>query len=1191
MTPAERATLAQIRAADPGAQIFVEANAGSGKTRVLVDRVARLLLAGAAPDKILCLTYTKAAAGEMKSRLFDRLGSWSVMPDAELSAILEKFGGGTGPAELAEARKLFALALETPGGLAVKTIHAFCESLLRRFPLEAGVPPGFEVADDIATAKVLKAARADVLLAVKDDPELADALAVIASRGADRLGAVFGFARNNRHTLGPLIAEAGLDAVIARQYRAFGLEPGTSAQACMTAAWDRAPQEVLVSAAQTLDHAEKVTDRNRGKAIAEALTAASPEAAYAAYLGVFFIAKGEGNPHKTLLTKDFAADNPGLFDFLTSETDRMEAARARVRAAQIAEGSAAALRFADAFIRAYASRLEAARRLDFSDLIDRAGALLRDSEAADWVRYRMDGGIDHILVDEAQDTGPDQWAVIDALADEFFGGGDPDRGIRTLFCVGDEKQSIYSFQGADPKGFISRGARLLSDSELAGLDHDSPPLAVSFRSASEILEAVDRAFTPEHTLGEVRAVSGAPETKFVPPGNDNAPAGAAAAFTAASEAFAAYRNHEAARAGTPGTIDIWPPVTVPPRLEDEDPTGPVDRESRSSSRGTLARLVADEVARILADGDAVWAEAEIDGRKTWVRRPAGPGDIIILVRERTAGFFDELIRQLKLRAIPVAGADQMVLRDQIAAEDLLGVARAALNPNDDLALAEVLKSPFFQPAGGEPVFTEDALFDLAHDRPGTLWSALEDSSDPRFAEAADAMRAARGRIETAGVYGFFSEFLTETSATGESRLKRLFARLGEEARDPVEEFLSRALAHESEDAPSLTRFVAAVRANDGKIKREMEEARSDVRVMTVHASKGLEAPIVILPDTTRAPRSRSEGGLVPHGELGVLWPMGKDTDPPLLAELRAQGDAAAEGEYTRLLYVALTRARDRLLVCGWKHGAAPGRIDDRSWHDRLWTLWNGDGWTPIDTPIVDEHGKALHGRRCGETPYCLGRTETVDRETELPDWALTEAAEEHAGPRPSAPSRLAEDEEPPALSPLLAADDHRFRRGNLIHKLLQTLPDLAPDAREASALRYLERQPDLTDSDVRAITAETLRVLDHAEFAPLFGPGSRAEVAISGTVAGLPVRGQIDRLVVTSDAVLIIDYKTNRPPPHRVEDVAPLYLAQMAAYRALLQAIHPGRPVRCALLWTDGPRLMELPAEALDAALPQRPAS
>lgn len=1188
MTPVERATRAQIRAADPGAQIFVEANAGSGKTRVLVDRVARLLLNGAAPDKILCLTYTKAAAGEMKSRLFDRLGNWSVMPDAELSAILEKFGGGTGPAELAEARKLFALALETPGGLAVKTIHAFCESLLRRFPLEAGVPPGFDVADDIATARVLKAARSDVLLAVKDDAALARALEVIAARGADRLGAVFSFARNTRHALGRLIRENGLDALIARQYRAFGLEPGTTAQVCRIAAWKKAPREVLYSAALTLDKAAKPTDRKRGAAIAAALTAPTPDASYAAYLEALFTARGEGPPPQTLLTKDCAADNPGLFDLLIRETNRMEAAREQVRAAEIAEGSAAALRFADAFIRAYAAHLEAARRLDFSDLIERAGALLKYEKSADWVRYRMDGGIDHILVDEAQDTGPDQWTVINALADEFFAGGAADRGVRTLFCVGDEKQSIYSFQGADPKGFITRGAQLLSESELAGLDHDSPPLAVSFRSAGEIIDAVDRAFAPEFALGEVRALSGAPETKYVPPGNDNAPDGETAIFTASVEAFASYRNHEAARDGTPGTVDIWPAVTVPPRLEEEDPTGPVDRENRSSSRGTLARLVADEVARILAEGDAVWSEAEINGRKRWVRRPAGPGDIIVLVRERTAGFFDELIRQLKLRAIPVAGADQMVLRDQVAAEDLLGVARAALNPNDDLALAEVLKSPFFQPAGGKPVFTEDALFDLAHDRSGSLWDALQDSTDPRFAEAATAMRAARARIETAGVYGFFSEFLTETSSTGESRLKRLFARLGEEARDPVEEFLSRALAHENDDAPSLTRFVAAVRANDGKIKREMEEARGEVRVMTVHASKGLEAPIVILPDTTRMPRSRSEGGLVPHDELGVLWPLGKDADPPLLAEVRARAEAADEGEYTRLLYVALTRARDRLLVCGWKHGAAPGRIDERSWHDRLWTLWDGDGWSPIETPVRDDYGTALHGRRFGETPQCLGQAKTTERDADLPDWALTKAAEEQAGPRPSAPSRLVEDDEPPALSPLLAAEAHRFRRGNLIHKLLQTLPDLAPDAREASALRYLERQPDLTGDDARAITAETLRVLDHAEFAPLFGPGSRAEVAISGSVSGLPVRGQIDRLVVTPDEVLIIDYKTNRPPPHRVEDVAPLYLAQMAAYRALLQSIHSGRPVRCALLWTDGPALMELPAETLDAALPAR---
>lgn len=1182
MTPIDRANRAQARAADPGAQIFVEANAGSGKTRVLVDRVARLLLGGAEPDRILCLTYTKAAAGEMKSRLFARLGEWSILPDHELKDTLKKIGGSR-PDDLAKARTLFARALETPGGLAVQTIHAFCESLLKRFPLEAGVPPGFDIADDQATLALVAEARRDVLLASREDPALTRALAVITARGADRLDHVFRLIRDNRHALSDLFRTQGLEAVISGQYAAFGLEDGIQPDAILAAGWAAAPVAALHSALPAIREGS-VNDQKRAALLHAALTASTPEAACEAGFAVYFTGGGEKKTVDTLVTQAVSKPYPQVLDLLTEEQARMEEVRDRVRLARSIEGAAAVLRFAEAFTQAYAARLTAARKLDFADLVDRAARLLADSDAAQWVRYKMDGGVDHILVDETQDTGPDQWRVIDQLAEAFYT-PDPDRGIRTLFCVGDEKQSIYSFQGADPKAFIARGRQLVEDSLAARLDHDRPEMSVSFRSGPEILKAVDRAFAPEQALGEIRAAQAAPEVKFAGPLNDNEDA---VGFAPAPDAFVAYHPHEAARTAAPGVVEIWPPVPVSPKLEDEDPTGPVDRENRSSSRARLAAMVAGEIRRILEAGEPVWQEVETEAGRHLVQRAARPEDIMVLVRQRKPGFFDELIRQLKLNNIPVAGADRMTLRDQLAVQDLLGVARVALNPRDDLALAEVLKSPFFHPAGADPVITEEVLFELAHGRKGTLWAALRGSENPSLAEAREALRAARARVGTAGVYGFFSEFLTETSASGESRFRRLLARLGEEARDPVDEFLGRALAHEQDRAPSLTQFVAEMRGDGGTIKREMEDARGEVRVMTVHASKGLEAPIVILPDTTQSPRARSEGGLMVHKTHGIVWLGAKGQEPAELNALRAEEEAAGEGEYTRLLYVALTRARDRLLVCGWGNGAAPGKVAERSWHDRLSKLWQGEGWTEIDTPVRGEDGEVLKGRRLGQAPAGMEReAETVTR-LDLPAWALQPAAPEAAPPRPAAPSRLVEDGEPPVLSPLLGGDTDRFRRGNLIHKLLQTLPDLDPRDRAGAAERYLARQSGLDPKDAAQIASETLAVLDHADFAPLFAPGSRAEVAIAGTVAGMAVRGQIDRLVVTPGKVMIIDYKTNRPPPDTVAGVAPVYLAQMAAYRALLQSLHPDRPVRCALLWTDGPRLMELPGGVLEAALPGR---
>ena len=1176
------ATRAQTQAANPTSQVFVEANAGSGKTRVLVDRVARLLLAGAEPSRILCLTYTKAAAGEMKSRLFKRLGDWSIQPDDDLRKILDGFGEASDPSRLADARRLFARALETPGGLAVQTIHAFCESLLKRFPLEAGIPPGFEIVDDAASARLIAAARQSVLLATRDEPVLAEALDTIAARGADKLDLIFKLARDKRHDLSHLIETEGVEALVAGQYEALGLEPGVNSTELMAHVWEATPRTALESAALALQ-SSSANDQKRAAAIFDALNATTSAAAYKAYLTVFFTGAGEKTLIKTILTKGFIAEHPVIAELLDGEAIRMEDARAKVRGALVAEGGAAALRFAAHFIDAYATQLTRSRKLDFADLVDGAARLLQQSEAAEWVRYKMDGGVDHILVDEAQDTAPDQWAVIDTLAAGFFDGFN-ERGIRTLFCVGDEKQSIYSFQGADPKRFIARGKRLESESRSAQLDFARPALSASFRSGPEVLASVDQAFGPEQALGETRALTGAPETKFVAPDNDNLEG----LIAPAPDAFTAYRPHQAARNAMPGLVELWPAIPMPEKPDEADPTGPVDRESRISARNQLAQLIAREIKRIVADGDAVWDEVDDGNQKSWLQRAARPEDIMVLVRRRE-GFFDELIRQLKVLGVPVAGADRMTLKDQLAVEDLLGVARAALNPRDDLALAEVLKSPFFHPVGEALLIDEDALFSLAHNRKGTLWDALRSSEDARFAEARKAMRSARARIETAGVYGFFSEFLTETSPTGESRLKRLFARLGEEARDPVEEFLARALKFESDHSPSLTRFVAEMRGDSGTIKREMEAARGEVRVMTVHASKGLEAPIVILPDTTQAPKGRSEGGLSFHAEHGLVWSLGKDADPPLLAELRAADEAATEGEYLRLLYVALTRAKDRLLVAGWKHGASRGRIDDRSWYARLNQLWQGEDWAEIESPVLDEESTPMAGRRFGAAPIQMPTPPNTDEALVMPDWALSPAPVEAALPRTIAPSHLADSDEPAVLSPLLDPGSHRFRRGNLIHKLLQTLPDLPSEMREKAAQRYLERQGDVSPDNVKSITDETLRVLATPEFSTLFGPGSRAEVALAGRISGLPgtpsVRGQVDRLVINDHEVLIIDYKTNRPPPERVEDVPALYRTQMAAYRALLQAMHPDRPVRCALLWTDGPRLMELPTTMMDEAL------
>lgn len=1184
----DHATAQQTLAARPDHHIHVEANAGSGKTRVLVSRVARLLLARTRPDKILCLTYTKAAAGEMKSRLFDTLGEWAIADDAALTKRLNDLhnqdDGSYARDELAEARRLFARALETPGGLAVQTIHAFCQSLLQRFPLEAGLPPGFDIADDADNRAIAAEARRGLLLAARTDADLHDALAALNARGTDSFDLIVRLATGKRLAFSSLLqtkGEAGLRAALRTE---LGLSDNESAAGLIEHGWRDAPREALESAALQLMESS-ANDQKQARAIKSALAANDSASAWREYQFVFFKIDNKrpvGDRKNDLVTKTFSKSFPAILDLLENEHERVEELRWKVVAADTAEASEAATRVSADYIRRYEAALRARRRLDYSDLIAFAVKLLENSDDQDWIRYKLDAGIDHVLVDEAQDNAPDQWQVIGALVEDYFSGSGIERATpKTVFTVGDEKQSIYSFQGAEPKQFLAWGQRVRSDALAAGQKFETPSLSVSFRSASIILSAVDQAFEPERLLGEMKAVTAAPETKFVAPDGESDVI--SAGYAPSRQAFERYQTHQAAWADRPGLVELWPALPREKQSDAPDPAKPVDRESQASASHRLAGLVATEIRRILDDGDAV------HGDGTDVLRPAEPKDILVLVSTRS-GFFRELIRRLKQLAVPVAGADRMVLTEELAVQDLINLAEIALNPLDDLKLAEILKTPFFHPVGAPLSIDDETLFDLAHGRKGSLWRALRDSGEPALAEAREALVRARNRIETAGVYGFFADFLNERSPTGETRQKRLFARLGEEARDPVEEFLARALGYEQQNTASLPGFIADLKAGEGQIKREMDQGRGEVRVMTVHGSKGLEAPIVILPDTTQKPRARADRSLFFTDDFGLVWGASGKIKPPLVEALAEADTESSDGESARLLYVALTRASDRLLVCGWKRFAAPGRVEERSWYERLETLWAGENWTEFDSPITGADGEALAGRRYGEIPLRLGRAIRSDKAIVLPDWALEPAQEELRRGQTVAPSHFAETlEEGPALSPLTDDSGRRFRRGSLIHKLLETLPDLPVDRREDGAKAYLAAQADLDDDQRAQMAAETLAVIRHPDFAELFGPGSLAEVSLTGSAPGLPdgvvLNGQVDRLVITDHEVLIVDYKTNRPPPADARDVPRLYLAQMAAYQALLRAIHPDRKVRCALVWTDGPRLMELDDTALSDAL------
>jgi ATP-dependent helicase/nuclease subunit A len=1146
--------LAQALAADPAINAFVTANAGSGKTKTLIDRVARLLLAGAPAGAILCVTYTKAAAAEMQARLFKVLGDWSVTPDDRLAEALRNLlGERAAQVDLVEARRLFARALETPGGLKIQTIHAFCEQLLRRFPLEAGVSPRFTVMDDAAAALVAEEARE--LLAgpmIERSPPLADAYARMAVRlDQQAFEGMFAAFAAQREALSAYVEDlGGFQAVPADVWRRCGFAaPGDAAEIeqAAVAATDRG---LWRAAAEVLGQGGV----NDGKAAASmAAVLAAPQPQLADLLAVFFTRGGAGTPATWVGKTSALKTREDLRERLLAEQERLEAARETLRAARVAEETVTVLTLAFAYGQAYRTAKAARGVLDFTDLTARARDLVAGSPGAPWVLYKLDGGLEHVLIDEAQDTAPEQWAIARALTDEFFTGAGRDRPAgaphRTVFVVGDEKQSIYSFQGADPDRLKIETDHYIATIRAADRIAELAPLKTSYRSVPRVLGFVDRLFALDRTRAGVR-----------PPEGE------------------AALEHIAFRGDHPGCVDLWPLEEEPESQERDAWDAPLDVESETSANRRLAERIAAEIKRLVTDGERVFDK----DAKAW--RPARWGDVIILVRRRRA-LFEDIIRALRKAGAPVAGADRLSLSEHIAFDDLMALARFVRFPADDLTLAALLKSPL---CGLE----DDDLYPLALRRGRErLWDRLAMSTAPR-AMSAHAWLSTALSLADRPPFEFFSRMLGLEDAAGRSGRARMVTRLGSEAADVIEEFLARTLEAEGRGVVDLEGLCDAFAELDISVKREMEGGADEVRVMTAHGAKGLEAPIVFLPETTVASPAKGSP-LMADGHGGWLWSTRADDDCKASADARQRRKDREEGESWRLLYVALTRARDRLVLCGRRPARLKADTRPPGWYGAMEETFD----------ILAEAGEVRETegpqghvfRRFGEDPVLatpVAATKT-DTGAAAPGWVGRPAPAEPAGGWVS-PSRAAAQVRGPAPSPLARQGGlDRFRRGDVIHRLLQLLPDVEPGARHEAAQRLLAREADLTAAQRAEMAEAAFGVIDHPDFAEVFGPGSRAEVAMAGSSPDLPagvgVSGRVDRLVVTPDRALVVDYKTNRPAPPTIEAADPGYIAQMAVYWAVLRAIFPGRRIGAALVWTDGPKLMPVPekmmAEAL-AALP-----
>ena len=1098
------ATRAQIAAADPRFSTWLSANAGSGKTRVLTDRVARLLLNGTEPQSILCLTYTKAAAGEMQNRLFRRLGKWAMLEDDALVEELRGLGEAP-PEDLARARTLFARAVEAPGGLKIQTIHSFCSSVLRQFPLEAGVSPQFRELDETGQKALIE----DVIdrLAREKDSSLLLVTRIVSDETLTDLAS--SVARSRSRFSGGTTEDA--------IFRKFGVQKDLSLDDILHAALSIDDVAFLKRCAATLVGSDGVRDQELAQQLAFLPEAPNNEALLVLERCLLtggsakepFTAKIGSLPSKSMREGSFQVH----LDRFNAVMKAVERARDQRVSHEAAAKTTALHDFANAFLPVYAEAKQTAGVLDFDDLIQKVGVLLTD-RSLEWVLYRLDGGIEHVLVDEAQDTSPSQWNVIEALAREIVS-GEGARPNRTVFVVGDKKQSIYSFQGADAKAFDQVHANfktfLANHTPL-----QSRELHFSFRSSSAILAAVDTVFARDAQMGLGQEI-----------------------------------QHRAFHEKLPGRMDIWPLVPAPEAEETPEWYDPIDRTAANDPKVILANKIAGNIREMIGT-------ETISGENGQPRRVRA-GDFLVLVQGRGA-LFDHIIRACKALDLPIAGADRLKIGGELAVRDLLALMSFLALQEDDLSLAAALRSPLFG-------WSEKMLYDLAQGRKQPyLWAELRDRK-AEFVETFQMLNDLLTQVDYLRPYELLEMILNKY----EGRTK-LLARLGPEAEDGIDELLNQALSYERDAVPSLTDFLTRAHAEDVEIKRQSDGSGNLIRVMTVHGAKGLESPIVILPDTTRSPKPQRNPILL--DEDIPVWRMPKDNCPEAIIPAREAAERADQEERRRLLYVAMTRAETWLIACGTENR----RNAKSDWYVDIQGGLREMSFETINTP-TGQGWRVSHGDWPVSAPDEKAK-ETPAR-SEIPDFLRLPARASTQQVRALSPSDLGGEK---AVAGSAREEEAALRHGRQIHRLLEFLPRAAL-TREA-ATRILAGGPDPVEAaEIDTLLAEAVGVLRaHPE---LFRNKTLAEVDVAAflPVLGRRISGTIDRLDVDSDHIVSVDFKTNPIVPVRPEDVPEGILRQMGAYLSVLELIYPERDITLRIIWTATATAMDLPHAIVREAL------
>jgi ATP-dependent helicase/nuclease subunit A len=1101
--PKTTPTKEQRRAADPKRSVWVAASAGSGKTQVLVDRVIRLLLQGTDPQSLLCLTFTKAAAAEMANRLFERLSAWVGLSDSDLDDEIQRLSGQSPSLQSRSlARRLFTSTLETPGGLKIQTIHGFCERLLQLFPVESGMAPGFRVLDEAENQQLFR----DALL--KSLASDAEAWSFLESSGIRSLEDLESVARpfmsgttGMRQFLSDMSALPEIETRL-RQALSLTTEVAASQITSELCAIDATSYHQAIKAFTPYGPYSNFAVYDKMQLVLNATT----DTARLKALGDMVLT-GSDEPRKKLIGKPATDKNPDAAQWLEHERQRIIEG---LESLALQETLDANLSLYRAMARVLA-RVNIAKRAkgfyDFDDLIAKTAHLLEGHQSALWVLYKLDKGLTHILVDEAQDTSPAQWSIVKALASAFFS-EEQRQHPRTIFAVGDIKQSIFSFQGADISSFEAAKTEFKTQLHAINDALDVVNLSISYRSAQVVLNSVDQVFA-----------EGKPPRLGFGPG-------------AADEPL-----HTAFFKDRLGLVELWDVIRPDPAEETDHWQAPVDRPLTTHHRLKLAERIAKTVE--------TWI-----GKRTLSghNRAVAAGDILILFQRRSP-LFNAIIGALRRHNVKVAGADRLVLQNSLIVKDLQALGQVLRLPGDDHALACFLKSPL----AAQPL-DDDDVFTLAHDRGRT---SLLQRLKP---DDANRLQIEHLLASNDTPFLLFAKLIQQAK-------QRILERLGPEAEDAAQEFLNLALDYEQKSGTSLTGFLEWLAEGETQIKREMDQNSGEVRIMTVHGAKGLEAPIVILPDCADAPRSPPNKYVAVKTEGATLYIFKTDTriTPAVITQLSAAEAQLRNEENMRLMYVAMTRAADELYICG---SYSNDKLSDKSWYFNMEKTLQENQDVRLITTDPD-----LRKWRLGAEPETWHQAViTPDLKTEIPPWALQPVE-----------LRIRSQLLPTASRNSDQFDREAVKRGLAIHRLIEMMADVPKPERQIFGERWAAKlKLPVT------LAAHLNHSMQQEDMSDLFGPDGQSEVTVHGKVEGLgQIHGRIDRLVITPGAVTILDYKTNLHPPKTL-DANHSYTQQLARYAALLAQAYPGHALKAGLLWTETGQVSWLSAELLSQSLLQQ---